>query len=225
MGVRNLPRFLRDWFWHDGQYLIRVYPKESVWDEGALGRFVRQLQSVEPGAAGEPVSLYTFANAYKNACIQASVYALVVIFTLLMLTFRSLSLTLLALLPLVMGTVWTVGIMGWVGVDFNLANGIFMPLVVGAGVEYGVIILNRWREGTVLPGHLPFSTGKGVIVAALSTTLGFGTLMISHHQGIFSLGFVSWAGSLCVLAAAIIIIPAVLAVTPRKVFQEKAVST
>jgi hypothetical protein len=223
MGVRNLPRFLRDWFWHDGQYLIRVYPKESVWDEGALGRFVRQLQSVEPGAAGEPVSLYTFANAYKNACIQASVYALVVIFTLLMLTFRSLSLTLLALLPLVMGTVWTVGIMGWVGVDFNLANGIFMPLVVGAGVEYGVIILNRWREGTVLPGHLPFSTGKGVIVAALSTTLGFGTLMISHHQGIFSLGFVSWAGSLCVLAAAIIIIPAVLAVTPRKVFQEKAV--
>jgi uncharacterized protein len=218
MGMMDLPKFLRDWFWQNGEYLIRVYPKESVWDAGALGRFVNQLQGAEPGVAGEPVSLYVFANAYMKACVQASAYALVFIFILLMLTFRRLSLAMLALLPLVVGTLWTVGIMGWVGVDFNLANGVFMPLVVGAGVEYGVIILNRWREGTVEPGHLPFSTGKGVILAALTTTLGFGALMISRHQGIFSLGFVSWVGSLCVLAAAIILIPAVLAVAPRKVF-------
>ena len=63
----------------------------------------------------------------------------------------------------------------------------------------------------MLPGRLPFSTGKGVILAALTTTLGFGALMISHHRGIFSLGFVSWAGSLCVLLSAIIILPAILA--------------
>jgi uncharacterized protein len=218
MGMMDLPKFLRDWFWQNGEYLIRVYPKESVWDAGALGRFVNQLQGAEPGVAGEPVSLFLFANAYMKACVQASAYALIIIFILLMLTFRRLSLAMLALLPLVVGTLWTVGIMGWVGVDFNLANGVFMPLVVGAGVEYGVIILNRWREGTVAPGHLPFSTGKGVILAALTTTLGFGTLMISHHQGIFSLGFVSWVGSLCVLAAALLLIPAVLAVAPRKVF-------
>jgi uncharacterized protein len=218
MGIMDLPKFLRDWFWQDGEYLIRVYPKESVWDAGALGRFVHQLQGAEPGVAGEPVSLYVFASAYMKACIQASSYALVVVFVLLMLTFRRISLALLALLPLLIGTLWTVGVMGWVGVDFNLANGVFMPLVVGAGVEYGVIILNRWREGTVAPGHLPFSTGKGVILAALTTTLGFGTLMVSHHQGIFSLGFVSWVGSLCVLAAAIILIPAILAVAPRRVF-------
>jgi hopanoid biosynthesis associated RND transporter like protein HpnN len=218
MGMMDLPKFLRDWFWQDGEYLIRIYPRESVWDAGALARFVQQLQGAEPGVAGEPVSLYLFANAYMKACIQASAYALVVIFILLMFTFRRLTMAMLALIPLIVGTLWTVGVMGWVGVDFNLANGVFMPLVVGAGVEYGVIILNRWKEGTVAPGHLPFSTGKGVILAALTTTLGFGALMVSHHQGIFSLGFVSWVGSLCVLAAAIILIPAVLAVAPRKVF-------
>lgn len=216
MRMMDLPKFLRDWFYHDGEYLIRVYPKESVWDAGALARFVTQLKSVEPEVAGEPVSLYVFANAYMKACLQASAYALIIITVLLLLTFRRLSLALLALVPLLIGTLWTVGIMGVARVDFNLANGIFMPLVVGAGVEYGVVILNRWREGTVLPGHLPFSTGKGVTLAALTTTLGFGTLMISHHQGIFSLGFVSWAGSICVLVSAIILIPAILAATQRK---------
>ena len=67
----------------------------------------------------------------------------------------------------------------------------------------------------MLPGHLPFSTGKGVILAALTTTIGFGALMVSHHWGIFSLGFVAWVGSLCVLLPAIIVIPAILsAMTP-----------
>ena len=99
------------------------------------------------------------------------------------------------------------------GYDFNLANSIFMPLVVGAGVEYGIIILTRWREGRVGYGQLPLSTGKGVILAALTTTVGFGTLMISHHRGIFSLGFVAWAGSICVLISALFILPAILSLT------------
>ena len=130
---------------------------------------------------------------------------------LLAVTFRKLSLVLLALVPLAVGTVWTVGIMSRFGVPFNLANSIFMPLVVGAGVEYGVIILHRWKEGRMRPGHLPASTAKGVILAALTTTVGFGTLMISHHRGIFSLGFVAWTGSICVLVSAIILLPALLA--------------
>jgi len=122
---------------------------------------------------------------------------------------------LISLIPLVAGTIWTVGIMVAAGFDFNLANSIFMPLVVGAGVEYGVIIIQRWREGHVGYGRLPFSTGKGVILAALTTTIGFGTLMISDHRGIFSLGFVAWVGSICVLAAALLILPAILSFMPN----------
>jgi len=63
----------------------------------------------------------------------------------------------------------------------------------------------------MLPGHLPVSTAKGVILAALTTTVGFGALMISHHRGIFSLGFVAWAGSICVLLCTLFILPAVMA--------------
>ncbi|MCE5243823.1 MAG: hypothetical protein ABFD98_04515 [Syntrophobacteraceae bacterium] len=59
------------------------------------------------------------------------------------------------------------------------------------------------------PGQ--FSRGTGVILAALTTTVGFGTLTISHYRGIFSPGFVAWAGSLCVLATAVVIVPAILA--------------
>jgi hypothetical protein len=211
MRVEDLPSVLRDRYLLDGTYLMRIYPREFIWEQGALSRFVEELQRVDPQVVGDPVSLYVFASAYKRACLLASLYAVAAIVVLLAFTFRKLSLVLLALVPLAVGTVWTLGIMSRLGVPFNLANSIFMPLVVGAGVEYGVIILHRWKEGRMRPGHLPMSTAKGVILAALTTTVGFGTLMISHHRGIFSLGFVAWAGSICVLVSAIILLPALMA--------------
>ena len=214
MTVRDIPRDLRDQFLQGSQYLIRIYPEGSIWAEGTLNRFVQSLQSVNPDVVDSPVALYVFASAYKKACVNASVYALITISLFLVFAFRSLRLMLISIIPLVAGTIWTVCIMRLAGFDFNLANSIFMPLVVGAGVEYGVIIIQRWREGSTGYGGLPLSTGMGVILAALTTTIGFGTLMISDHRGIFSLGFVAWAGSICVLAAALLILPAVLSFLP-----------
>jgi hypothetical protein len=210
MTIQDIPPQLRDQFYQHGQYVIRIYPKGSTWDEGVLTRFVESLKSVNPGVLGDPVNLYVFSSAFKKASILASVYALIAVSILLAFTFGSLRLMLISLVPLVAGSIWTVGLMGAGGFDFNLANSIFMPLVVGAGVEYGVIILYRWREGREEQGRLPLSTGKGVILAALTTTIGFGILMISKNQGIFSLGFVAWSGSICVLLAALLILPSIL---------------
>ncbi len=210
MTVNDIPLELRDQFFQGDKYLIRIYPRDSILEAGTLARFVTDLQSVDPDVLGDPVYLYVFAYAFKKACIAASAYALVAVSLLLLFTLRSSRLMLISIIPLVVGTIWTVGIMVAAGFDFNLANSIFMPLVVGAGVEYGVIILLRWREGESGYGRLAFSTGKGVILAALTTTIGFGTLMISNHRGIFSLGFVAGVGSICVLVAALLILPAIL---------------
>ncbi len=211
MEIENIPEIVRNQFYRDGKFLLRIFPRESIWEAHALSEFVRDIQGVDPNVVGDPVSLYVFAEAYKKACVNASIYALIFIFGLLLVTFRDTWIAFMALIPLGVGSLWTVGIMGLAGINFNLANSIFMPLIVGAGVEYGIIILQRWKDGLMRPGHLPFSTGKGVILAALTTTVGFGTLMISEHQGIFSLGFVAWAGSLCVMTSAIALLPAMLA--------------
>lgn len=211
MGVEDLPDTLRGWFYQDGTYLMRIFPKESVWEQYALSKFVEQLQSVDPTVVGDPVSLYVFASAFKDACIRASAFAVIAIFLLLFLTFRDMRLVLITLIPLGLGGIWTIAMMGVADVQFNLANSIFMPLIVGAGVEYAVVIVGRWKEGRMTPGHLPLSTGKGVVLAALTTTFGFGVLMISRHGGIFSLGLVSAVGSLCVLLSAIFVLPAILA--------------
>lgn len=215
MELKDIPGVLRERFAGQGLYLIRIFPSESIWEPGPRERFVTEIRSVDPQAVGDAVTLHVYSDAYRGACLEASVYALVGICLLLLVEFRARPIFVVALLPLLAGTLWTVGLMGPLGVHFNLANAVFLPLILGAGVEYGIIIVHRWREGGMLPGHLPMSTGKGVICASLTTNLGFGTLMICRHQGIFSLGVLSFVGSMLVLLAAVVTPPAVMAFMRR----------
>jgi hypothetical protein len=125
--------------------------------------------------------------------------------------FRSFKLTLLALLPLLVGTGWTLNLMWLLGIPFNQANVLFLPLILGEGIEFGIIILVRWQqEESARVITLPASTAKGVLLAALTTTVGFGSLMVSGHQGTFSLGLLATVGSLSVLLASLSVLPAFL---------------
>jgi hypothetical protein len=220
----DLPRPIVERFVaEDRLYLIRVFPAENIWEPPILGRFVRDLRSVDPDAIGAPVTLYTFTRAFRDACIKAAVYATLFIFGLLLLTMRNLIHAFLVFMPLIVGTAWTVGLMHVFKVDFNLANTLFLPLIVGAGIEYGIIIMHRWQQqGGGGDVALPFSTAKGIILAGLTTTVGFGSLTISDHQGIHSLGILAMIGSLSVLAAAVLFLPAVLQLIGRAMPRKEA---
>lgn len=213
MKAEDLPKTLRQRFvGKNSLYLIRIFPMQNIWEPEHLGKFVHDLTAVDPDAIGDPVTLYVFTKAFRDACIRAALYAAVFIFVMLLLTFRDGLSALMAMMPLLAGTVWTFGLMYGFGVDLNLANSIFLPLVVGAGVEYGIIIVHRWRqrEESSTDPVLPFSTGQGVILAGLTTTVGFGSLILSSHQGLYSLGLLTMIGSLVILAAAVLVLPALL---------------
>ena len=157
MELTDLPRkILQRFVGENGVYLIRVFPAEDIWEPEFLGRFVRDIQSVDPDAVGDPVTLYTFTKAFRDACTQAAVYAVVFIAVLLLFIFRSLVYVLLAMLPLVVGTAWTMGLIGCFEINLNLANSIFLPMIVGAGVEYAIIILQRWKQAGECVGGSAF---------------------------------------------------------------------
>ncbi|MFZ0051276.1 MAG: MMPL family transporter [Desulfobaccales bacterium] len=208
----NLPRSVRERFISpQGAYLLRVFPSQDIWNFKPLKLFVHSLWSVDPNVVGDPVLLYVFTKGFRNSVLFASGIAVVAIATLLVILFRSLKLALLAFIPLVVGTGLTLILMWALNLPFNQANVLFLPLILGEGVEFGIIILTRWQmEEAARVITLPASTAKGVALAALTTTVGFGSLMVSGHYGIFSLGLLATVGSLSVLVASLSILPAFL---------------
>src|SRR5581483_6798060 len=93
----------------------------------------------------------------------------------------------------------------------NPANMIAFPLILGVGVDNGVHVLHdyllRRREGHATISH---PIGRGVLVKALTTMIGFGTLMISTERGLASLGFILTLGVGCCMLSALVFLPAVL---------------
>ena len=224
MEIGDLPKTLQErYIGKDGLYMIQVFPKQDVWDPDLDTRFVRDLRSVDPDAVGDPITLHVFTQAYRDASVKAALYALLFIAALLALTLRSPVSILLVLVPLAAGSIWTFGLMRLAGIELNLANSIFLPLILGAGVEYGIIIVQRWREGNGgSPGWVcPSSTGWGVVLAGLSTTVGFGSLTISEHHGVHSLGLLTTIGSLSVLGAAVLFLPALIRLVPDRLNRRK----
>jgi predicted RND superfamily exporter protein len=105
--------------------------------------------------------------------------------------------------------------MGWQKIPFNPANIMTLPLVIGVGVTSGIHILNRFAEER-RPSILAKSTGKAVIVSAVTTMFGFGALIFGKHQGIQSLGYIMTVGTGTCMVAALTFLPAVLTLLLRR---------
>ncbi|HXH11703.1 MAG TPA: MMPL family transporter [Alphaproteobacteria bacterium] len=197
-----------------GKYRLFVFPAEDVWDYPALARFVEDLQAVDRDAIGAPVTNYEYIQAIKEGYEKAGLYALCGILLLSFLTFRGAQPTLLAMVPLGVGAVWTLGLMALFNVSFNMANLLFIPLIIGMGIDNGVHIVHRYldaRRHAEQRIPLPRSTGKAVTLSTLTTIVGFGSLMVSQHHGIYSLGLLVTLGVGSVLVASLTTLPSLLA--------------
>jgi preprotein translocase subunit SecF len=216
MAVQDVPENVRQMLvGKTGKFLVRVFPKENIWERAPLERFVREVQSVAPKVTGTPLGLYEFVDILQRGYIKAAIWAFLVIMILIFADFRNGYATLLTLLPLVVGMIWMVGAMTLFGIPFNPANIMVLPLLVGIGVAYGIYVVQRYRDD----GEATFygkSTGRAVVLSALTTIVAFGSLIIGAHRGIRSLGLVMIIGVSACLIAALTLLPALLEIARRR---------
>jgi hypothetical protein len=171
------------------------------------------VQSVDPDAHGTTVTTFEYLRVLKDGYTRAALYAVIGAAGLALVTFRALGPALLALVPLALGTVWTLGLMGWLGVPFNAANLLLLPLIVGVVIDNGIYLMHRVRErreGADARVPLAPSAAKAITLASLTNIAGFGSLMLSSHRGIWSLGFVVALGVLCLWIASVTTLPSLL---------------
>jgi hypothetical protein len=100
----------------------------------------------------------------------------------------------------------------WVfNLQFNLANLVAVPLIIGIGVENGIHLVHRYREeGVGGPALVAGSTGQAVALFSLTTMIGFGSLMVARYYGIFSMGLLLTIAVGGVLIASLAVLPLLL---------------
>ncbi|MFQ5520971.1 MAG: MMPL family transporter, partial [Candidatus Methylomirabilia bacterium] len=209
-----------------GRFLLQIQPAVDIWDQEGARRFVTELRSVDPDVTGSPVITYEATRLMEKAYLQGTIYAFILVAALAALMLRRLQETLLALTPLALATLWTVGFMYVSGLKFNLANVWGLPLIIGTAAEYGLNVVVRYMEGRAHGGPLlARSTVMAVILNGLTTIGGFGSLMVAHHQGIFGLGLLLTIGASTSLAASLIVLPVLIRLVGRVAKEESNVTS
>jgi hypothetical protein len=189
---------------------IYCYPSAGEWRRQAPPELVEVLEDV-PGASvtGTNVVSAELRRIVWGDAARAAAIGIVVVFALMWADLGGPLRALLALLPLSLGLLWMLGLMALVGVRINFMNIFVLTMVIGIGVDYGVHLLHRFYESG---GHVEAvaGTARAVAVAAVTTVVGFGSLVLSHFPGLRSMGIAAILGALCTAIASITVLPVAL---------------
>ena len=209
-SLSDLPEAVRARFvGRDNQHLLRVYAKADIWDIEALEGFVHQVKQIDPQATGKPLQTYYASLQMQRSYIHAAIYALIAVAIVLLIDFRRVRYTLLAMAPMLLGLVQLFGVLALLDIPLNPANMIVLPLILGIGIDDGVHVVHDFRRQSGRY-RLGASTAAAVLLTSLTTMVGFGSLMLASHEGLRSLGRVLTIGVCCCLLTSLIMLPALL---------------
>jgi hypothetical protein len=208
--LESLPQDLKArWLSAQGLYRVQITPKMDLGVLANLRAFILDAQRIDPNVTDLPVTYLESMNEVIKAFQQAFGIALIATTLILLLVLRNLKDTLLVLLPLLLASLLTAAMTVVLGIPFNFANIIALPLLFGLGVDSGIHMAHRLHDIERTHANLlESSEAKGVFYGALTTIFSFSSLALTPHQGTASMGLLLAIGLLLTLLAALVILPA-----------------
>ncbi len=190
----------------NGQFAAWIRPQQNIWNRSALRQFFTEVRQVDPESTGDPLLMSHFQEVVRETHQRTIWTCLTAVFLFTAFYVRRPIRVVLTFLPTALGVLGMYGLMGFTGVAFNPANFVALPMLVGVAAVFGIHVVHRCYELRG-EGLLGSSTGPAVLLSALTSIIGFSSLMTAAHRGIASLGFVISAGILATLATALLLLP------------------
>ena len=220
---------------------LQVYPTRSSSDLAFCRKIMEEVETtvraavteqLGPIEAGGVVTRVDLGGGYRTALersqqlqgdmtssvsISLALLALVVV-----VAFRSFRAFFCVMVPLILGTAWTVGFatafVGYV----NIITAFIFAVLLGLGIDFGIHFYGRYREERAA-GHDPLESmitthqhcGMASLLAGSTTSLAFLALTLADFRGFSQFGGVAAVGVILCLLAVLIVFPAVTFIFER----------
>jgi uncharacterized membrane protein YdfJ with MMPL/SSD domain len=143
--------------------------------------------------------------------------ALLAVISVLAFSLRRPLWVLLAVLPLLLASLWLLAVVGATRMSLSVENIAALPLILGIGIDDALHVLHHLRrhpERSLL-GVLRESA-KAVSLTTLTTVLAFASLAFAGHPALRSLGILTGLGVTFCLLTTLTVIPAAAFLFPRQ---------
>jgi uncharacterized protein len=198
---------------------------------GEIKRHLAHVDGVDFAFAGDAYTGSRGLEAVVRDLLGSLLTAVVIIFLLLTVLFRSLRLGLLSIPPNIIPLVFTMAYMVMRGIPLNAATVIIFSISLGLAVDGTIHVLARYREETM--NGLGSSeallraargTGQAIVVSSLTLMMGFSVLLFSSFIPVRNFGELIAVTVASSLLATLVVQPALLKVAglPRRAELERA---
>lgn len=197
----------------DGYQILSFFPDEQ--------RHIDALTSISrkyPGAfivSGKALSASISDFTAREMALLAP---LAILFNVVLswLFFRNWRETFIALVPVITGVVWLVGIMALFKMPLNVVNIVAAIVTTGVIVDYGLGITYEYRY------NLRIGTVIAVTLSAITNIIGAGVMLFAKHPALYSTAV---AMVICMAAgylSSIIVVPSLCSIFSKSKLQEQA---
>ncbi|HNW49903.1 MAG TPA: MMPL family transporter [Prolixibacteraceae bacterium] len=144
------------------------------------------------------------------------IFAFIAILILIAIIFKSFKAGFIGSLPLAFAVFCTFGLMGWLGLELNMATALLSSISIGLGVDFTIQVF--WRIKWELSNGNDYATsvkitlktiGRGIMINAFAVMLGFSVLLLSAFPLVQSFGFLIILSLFLCLICALVLIPAI----------------
>ncbi len=181
---------------------------------------IRQWIPSVPGnviTGGYAIIMADFAKSVIHGQVSSLLFAVITVFLLLSVVFRSLRGGLTGSIPLIISIVVLFGFMGLAGIALDAATALLSSIMIGVGVDFTIQYM--WCFNGALRSDIDYvqatefaisTIGRSIIINAVSVMAGFSALIFSGFTSIRFFGYLVVISIGTCLVGALVIIPAFL---------------
>ncbi len=174
------------------------------------------------GDAGSPVVLVTTIELAQSTMAETSLVSFAVIILILIIIFASIKHGIIPLLTIVLGAIWTFGVLVLSGMEITPATSGALAMIMGIGIDFGIQVTKRFRyelksqkreEAMVDTLNKVFYP---MCITAIAAVIGFKSLSLARLTVMADMGTMMAVGVVFCMVAALTVVPAILVLFERK---------
>jgi len=172
---------------------------------------------------GSALTKIELAEMVVEGQVNSLIFAMVVIFLLISVIFRSPKAGILSSLPLSIAIIVLFGLMGILGISLDIATALLSSIMIGVGIDYTIHFLWRFKierarglDHKEAANVTLCTAGRGIFFNAVSVIIGFLALSLSNFAPMrYFSALIVLSITICLISA-LVLVPAIVVLTkPR----------
>jgi hydrophobe/amphiphile efflux-3 (HAE3) family protein len=212
----------------DGRFALILASVEEEATNDVVIRDIRRVVESTNGEfkaflTGQPVLAEVMNKALRDDLLRLSPLVVLLILLILYASFRNWQGVLLPLLTVLVSTVWTLGLMGWLRVPLTQMSAILPAVFTSVGSAYGIHFLHRYRGERIKNAHngplvqqTMAAVGPAIFMAGATTAAGFLSNAFGSIVRIREFGIFTAFGVMVAILVSLLVIPAILTILDKR---------